>query len=380
MEIAERRTEPHNRCWLEIDLRALRSNWEIIRSMCREGCEPMAVVKCNGYGLGAARIAQELELVGCSIFSVADLAEALELRRAGITSPIFLLGPIAPSDILIAAQENIIVPVVDVAHGRALSEAAAACGVHLRTHIKVDVGLTRLGIPIPGREEAALSEVCNILSMPGLTNEGVFTHISGMMEPEFDYINVRQVECFKSFLEQLDKTGRHLKRHCASSLLFLLHPEYHMDYARLTSAILGIQKGTEAFGIQCIASLKTTVLQVKHVPKGTSIGYWMSYVAPRDMEIAIAGVGYGDGLIRSLMSGAEMSVRGSRVPVVGKLSMSFAAIDVTDVPGVSPGDVVTVFGNEDGCPAVSEYADMYGGHPCEVITMLKDRIPKVYIQ
>ena len=379
MHGAEMRLCPQSRCWLEIDLNALRWNWARVRACCAEGCEPMAVVKCNGYGLGAVPIARELEQAGCSSFAVADLDEALELRRAGIRAPIFLLGPIGPSDAAIASEENIIVPVVDAAHGRVLSAAAFARGLCLRTHIKVDVGLTRLGIPVPGREEEAAAEVRSILSLPGLTNEGIFTHISGMMEPEMDYLNIRQAELFREFVGRLGEAGKRLKKHCASSLLFLLHPEYHMDYVRLTSVLLGIQKGGETLALQNVAAMKARLLQVKHVPRGTSIGYWMSYVAPRDMEIGIAGVGYGDGLVRSLMSGAEMSVCGKRVPVVGKLSMTFAALDITDVPEARPGDTVTVFGYGGGCPTISEYAALYGGHPCEVITMLKEHIPRQYI-
>lgn len=371
---------PQNRCWLEIDLNRLRKNWEAVRSFCTKGCEPMAVVKCNGYGLGAVRIAQELEAAGCTIFAVADLEEALELRQAGIRSPLFLLGPIAPSDVAIAAEENIIVPIVDVPHGRALSAAAVSHGLRLRTHIKVDVGLTRLGIPVPGRETDAASEVRSILALPAITNEGIFTHISGMMDPELDYLNVSQVELFQRFIQCLGDEGRHLKKHCASSLLFLRHPEYHMDYVRLTSVFLGIQKGASSPHLQCVAALKARLLQIKHVPKGTSIGYWMSYVAQQDMQVGIVGIGYGDGLIRSLVSGAEMSICGKRVPVVGKLSMTFAAIDITSVPEAKVGDVVTVFGSGDDCPTVWDYADLYGGHPCEVLTMLKDRIPKKYIQ
>ena len=152
-----------------------------------------------------------------------------------------------------------------------------------------------------------------------------------------------------------------------------------MDYVRLTSVLFGIQKGGETLALQNVAAMKARLLQVKHVPRGTSIGYWMSYVAPHDMEIGIAGVGYGDGLVRSLMSGAEMSVCGKRVPVVGKLSMTFAALDITDVPEARPGDTVTVFGYGGGCPTISEYAALYGGHPCEVITMLKEHIPRKYI-
>ena len=158
------------------------------------------------------------------------------------------------------------------------------------------------------------------------------------------------------------------------------HPEYEMDYVRLTSAILGIQRGYEEKGIRPVASLKTKLLQIKEIPKGSGIGYWMTYLAPRDMRIGVAGIGYGDGLIRSLCAGAEMLVCGKRVPVGGKLSMSSCVLDLTDVPECEEGDTVTVFG-EDGDEEITvhEYARLYGGHPCEVISMLRESIPKVYI-
>ena len=154
---------PESRCWLEIDLAALRQNYRIIESMCSGGCTPIAVVKANAYGLGAVHIAQELERCGCRMLSTADLAEALELRRAGITAPILLLGPIDPLCVPEAMENDIIVPVVDAVHARLMdAQAENAQGV-LRTHIKLDVGLSRLGIPVPGREDEAEREVRSIL-------------------------------------------------------------------------------------------------------------------------------------------------------------------------------------------------------------------------
>ena len=366
-----------SRCWLEIDLAALRQNYRIIESMCADTCTPVAVVKANAYGLGAVRIAQELERCGCRMLSTADLPEALELRRAGVTAPILLLGPIDPVCVPTAMANNIIVPVVDILHARLMDAQAAKAGGVLRTHIKLDVGLTRLGIPVPGREDDAESEVREILSLRHLTNEALMTHISGMMDPEMDHYNVEQLSMFQRFGRRFDSMG--LKMHCESSLLFLSHPEYQMDYVRLTSALLGIQAGYGALGVRGIAQLKSRLLQIKHVPKGTSVGYWMTYVAPRDMTIGIAGVGYGDGLIRSLCAGAQMSVRGRRADVIGKLSMSFTALDLTDIPDAGLGDEVTVFGTAPGCPSVADYAALYGGHPCEVSTMLKESIPRLYL-
>ena len=255
---------PESRCWLEIDLAALRQNYRIIESMCSDGCMPIAVVKANAYGLGAVHIAQELERCGCRMLSTADLAEALELRRAGITAPILLLGPIDPLCVPEAMENDIIVPVVDAVHARLMdAQAENARGV-LRTHIKLDVGLSRLGIPVPGREDEAEREVRSILSLRHLTNEALMTHISGMMEPEMDYRNVEQLEIFRCFGRRFDGLG--LKMHCESSLLFLSHPEYRMDYVRLTSALLGIQAGYDALGVRSIAHFKTRLLQIKRVP------------------------------------------------------------------------------------------------------------------
>lgn len=367
------------RCWLEIDLSILRKNWEVIQSLLQPGCTPVAVVKANCYGLGAIPIARELENLGCPMLSTADLAEALELRRAGLHAPILLLGPIDPDCTVTAMENDVIVPVVDWEHAHRMDDIARQVGGHLRTHIKVDVGLTRLGIPVPGRVDEALEDVERIIALRHLTNEGLMTHISGMMDPAYDYLNVQQLELFQQFRSRLAARGIVLKSHCESSLLYLSHPEYQMDYVRLTSAILGIQKGYDKLGTRCVAQLKTKLLQIKKVPKGTSIGYWMTYVTPKDITIGIVGVGYGDGLIRSLTTGAKMSVRGKQADVLGKLSMSFAVIDLTDIPEAQLGDIVTVFGYEEGVPSVQDYAALYGGHACEVITMLKESIPKIYL-
>ncbi|MCI9121791.1 MAG: alanine racemase [Oscillibacter sp.] len=368
------------RCWLEIDLSILRKNWTMIHHLLQPGCTPVGVVKHNGYGLGAIPIARELERLGCPLLSTAGLTEALELRQAGIRAPILLLGPIDPACTSAAMEHNVIVPVVDLEHGRLMDEEARRAGGRLRTHIKVDAGLNRLGVPVLGREEEALAEIEAILALPGLTNEGLTTHISGMMDPAYDYLSLRQLELFRQLTRRLAQRGFSLKAHCESSLPLLAHPEYQMDYVRLTSALLGLQPGYEALGVRCAVQLKTSLLQIKQVPKGSSIGYRMTYTAPRDMTIGIAGIGYGDGLSRSLTTGAKMSVRGREADVLGKLSMSFAVIDLTDIPEAALGDTVTVFGYGEGVPSVQDYAALYGGHACEVTSLLKERIPKVYSQ
>ena len=358
---------------------ALRRNAAVVRELASPGCTPIGVVKTNCYGLGAVEIARELVSCGCRILSTADMAEAMALRRAGLREPVLLLGPAAPESVETAVRENIIIPVVDLEHALLMERAAAPHG-RLRTHIKVDVGMNRLGIPLAGREEAAREEIRQIMALPHLTNEGLMTHVSGMQDPAYDHLNVEQLERFSAFGGLLAEIGIRLPMHCESSLLFLTHPEYHLQFARLTSAYLGIQKGYERLGVRCIARLCTRVLQLKRVRKGDSIGYWMTYAAPRDMTIAVVGVGYGDGLVRGLTRDAHMLVRGRRVNVVGKLSMSFSVIDVTDVPEVRLGDVVTVFGEAEGASvSIQEYADLYGGHPCEVIAMLKESIPRVYL-
>lgn len=368
------------RCWLEVDLGRLRENYRILQGRCRPGCTLIGVVKANAYGMGAPAVARALTEEGCAMLSTADLAEALELRRAGIRAPILLLGPIGPEGVEEACREDIVVPVVDLENGRRLETEAARLGLRLRTHIKVDVGLTRLGIPVPSREEAAAREVEAIAALPHLTSEGLMTHISGVMDPALDYRNVEQMELFLRFGRRLEEKGLRLKMHCESSLLYLSHPEYQMDYVRLTSALLGIQPGGEKLGLGCVAQLKTRLLQIKRIPAGTSVGYWMTFTAPQDMVIGVVGVGYGDGLIRSLCGGAPMLVRGRRTTVVGKLSMSFAVVDLTHIPEAAVGDTVTVFGR-DGEEAVSvqEYAALYGGHACEVVTMLKESIHKIYL-
>lgn len=368
------------RYWLEINLETLRRNVAIVMSLMSTGCTPIGVVKTNCYGLGAVEIARELVTCGFPILSTADMAEAMDLRKAGIRTPVLLLGPAMPESVETAIREDIILPVVDLEHALLLEQAAAPCG-RLRTHIKVDVGMNRLGIAVIGREAEAREEIRQIMALPHLTNEGLMTHISSIRDPACDHLNVEQLERFSAFGNMLTEIGIMLPMHCESSMLFLAHPEYHQQFVRLTSAYLGIEKGYEPLGVRCVARLCTRVLQIKQVKEGACIGYWMTYAAPRDMTIAVVGVGYGDGLIRGLTEGAHMLVRGRRVDVVGKLSMSFSVVDITDVPGVELGDTVTVFGEADeNCVSIQEYADLYGGHPCEVIAMLKERIPRIYLR
>lgn len=371
-----------DQCWLEVDLNRLEKNYRLIEKGLKKGCQIIGVVKSNCYGLGAVRISQKLEALGCPILSATNLGEAEELRQAGISLPILLLGPIQPASVEMAIRQNYRVPLVSAGQARELSKAACAKGGRLKADIKVDVGLSRFGFVLKGRLEEAAEEIYRVMEMPGLDIESMMTHFTvagGVGGEEF---NRAQYQLFDDLHKMLARKGRYLKRHCSSSLFHSLYPEYDGEFIRLASLLYGLQRGIPgAPPVEPIVQLRANVLQIKKVPAETPVSYGPLFYTKRETILGVINVGFGDGLLRSCANKAEMLVRGKRVPLLGKPGMNFSMLDLTDIPEVKEGDRVTVFGEECGAHvSIQEYAAFYQGVGCEVPTYLSARIPRIYME
>lgn len=372
--------QTQTRTWTEIDLSNLEHNYRALRAMLPQGCRFLGVVKADAYGHGAVQVARRLETLGAEYLAVACLDEALELRQAGITTPILILG-YTPTERAEALLDNGITQTVyDVEMARALSDAAAAAGKTLKIHVKADTGMSRLGWLCGGEDQsAAVEAIAQVCALPGLEAEGVYTHFANADGDE-DY-TMLQFTRFLDLLEALKERGITFAiRHCAASAAALKFPCTHMDMVRPGVALYGHYpdpscEGLDGPGLRPVMTLKTRVASVKAVPAGTPVSYGCTHVLDRETKLAALTIGYADGLPRLCSDRLEVLVKGSRAPIVGRICMDMCMADVTGLD-VAPGDEVEVFGEH---LPIEDVAALAGTIQYELLCAVSPRVHRAYL-
>ncbi|MBI3299815.1 MAG: alanine racemase [Elusimicrobia bacterium] len=330
--------------WVEINLAAIRGNLRWAMGALGRGTGLLAVVKADAYGHGAVEVARLALAAGAAGAGVLTLAEAAELRRAGIRGRILVMSPPLPGEAAEAARLDVDVTVDNAPLARALSKAARRRKV--RVHLDLDYGLGRWGLP--PRELPAFQRLLDRL--PGLETAGLSAHL--------DYVpgkNAVEAEDKLRHFARVAETARAwrptLERHVANSSILLDFPHRRMDLARVGNLLYGINRTSKAAPLKNPFALKARVISLKTVGKGRSIGYASEYLAPRRMTVAALPAGYADGLA---MEPAERFIgfmspfhyygrlRGRKVPFVGRVGISHVLVDVSGVPGVRVGDEVTL--------------------------------------
>ena len=372
--------QTQTRTWTEIDLSNLEHNYRALRAMLPQGCRFLGVVKADAYGHGAVQVARRLEALGAEYLAVACLDEALELRQAGITTPILILG-YTPTERAEALLDNGITQTVyDVEMARALSDAAAAAGKTLKIHVKADTGMSRLGWLCGGEDQsAAVEAIAQVCALPGLEAEGIYTHFANADGDE-DY-TMLQFTRFLDLLEALKQRGITFAiRHCAASAAALKFPCTHLDMVRPGIALYGHYpdpscEGLDGPGLRPVMTLKTRVASVKAVPAGTPVSYGCTHVLDRETKLAALTIGYADGLPRLCSDKLEVLIGGQRAPVVGRICMDMCMADVTGLD-VSPGDEVEVFGEH---LPIEDVAALAGTIQYELLCAVSPRVHRAYL-
>ena len=372
--------QTQTRTWTEIDLSNLEHNYRALRAMLPQGCRFLGVVKADAYGHGAVQVARRLETLGAEYLAVACLDEALELRQAGITTPILILG-YTPTERAEALLDNGITQTVyDVEMARALSDAAAAAGKTLKIHVKADTGMSRLGWLCGGENlSAAVETMAQVCALPGLEAEGIYTHFANADGDE-DY-TMLQFARFLDLLEALKERGITFAiRHCAASAAALKFPCTHLDMVRPGIALYGHYpdpscEGLDGPGLRPVMTLKTRVASVKAVPAGTPVSYGCTHVLDRETKLAALTIGYADGLPRLCSDKLEVLIGGQRAPVVGRICMDMCMADVTGLD-VAPGDEVEVFGEH---LPIEDVAALAGTIQYELLCAVSPRVHRAYL-
>lgn len=374
------------RTWAQIDLDALEHNYRAIRNSLKQGCRMMCVIKADAYGHGAVCLAREYERMGAEWFAVSNLAEAIQLRDAGISKPVLILGYTPAENAGALAQYRVTQAILSTEYAQNLSDSACKQGIKVEVHLKLDTGMSRIGLLCQEKEQCptAANEALHICRLPGLDVKGAFTHFAVADEAEDGReATKKQYDCFMTVIGLLRAEGIPLPIcHCSNSGAVLFYPEMQLDMVRCGIILYGLLpscKLQNSLNLRPVMELKSIVSLVKEVPAGTMVSYGHDYIAQKSMRIATIPIGYADGYSRLLSGRAEMLVRGKRAPVIGRVCMDQLMLDVTDIPAVEEGDTVTVFGCDgESLLPVEELAALYGTINYEIVCLISKRVPRLY--
>lgn len=368
---AEQQIDPRVNAWLEIDLAALRANLHDLRRQLSASTQVMAIVKADGYGHGAARVSQALLAAGAERLGVANVLEGEQLRHAGITAPILVLGPLLPGQLDTALSHDLEVMLSCMDGARQLAAAAARRRIRAKAHVKLDTGMGRVGFA--PAEGVALLRQWDQLGPVDLI--GVCTHFAAAEDqPEFTRT---QLARFQTALDLADPPAE-IIRHAANSAGTLTLADAHLDMVRPGLALYGAMRGPGAPS-RPVMRLKAHLTQVRDVAAGGTLGYSRTYLVRRPMRVGLVPIGYADGLPRALSNRQDVLIGGRRCPIVGLVSMDQVLVELGDVDA-QPGDEVVLLGEQgDETIGPEEWAAACGTIPYEILCRLgSSRLARFY--
>lgn len=369
--------------WIEVNLDAIEANVKNVKAFIGGKVELIAVVKANAYGHGIVPVAQVALEAGASRLAVARASEGIKLRQAGIEAPILVMNYVPQAEIPLVVHHNLTPTLITLEQARALSHEATRAGKKLPVHIKVDTGMGRFGL-MPEEVEGFVREVA---SLPGLTLEGLYTHFSVADEVNEDSTNytLRQFETFINLVEKLEKAGFHFPlRHACNSAATVRFPSMHMEAVRVGIILYGLRPSEEVeppFPLFPALSLKARIARIRVLPAGFPISYGRTYVTSRPTPVALVPVGYGDGYHRLISNRGFVLIKGTRVPIVGRICMDQLMVDASGVEGVREGDEVVLIGEQGGerirAEEVARWAETID---YEIVASLTSRLPRIYLR
>lgn len=380
VNISNKELPPNLRpAWLQIDLDAIAHNTRQIKIYLGD-VELLAVVKADGYGLGAVHCAPVILANGADRLGVVILDGAIELRRAGIQAPILNLGGILPKQADIVLEHNLEQMVHSQEVAQALSQAAARKGMQAKVHLKIDTGMGRYGL----RFDKAVSWIKSVIQLANLDCLGVMTHFP--MSDELDKsFALLQIHRFRDLRRQLESGGIHIPTwHMANSGATVDLPQSHFDMVRVGLMLYGYFPSKHVrrpFELCPAISLKAKIVSLKTIQRGESVGYGRRFIAENEERVAVLPLGYSDGYDRRLTQIGSVLIKGRRAPIIGGICMDACFVKVTEFKDVRVGNIVTLMGRQ-GEEEISPHdiADEIGSVSYEIISRFSKRLPRVYVQ
>ena len=361
---------------LAVRLDRLAANVEKTRALLRPGTDIIAVLKADGYGLGAAGIWPTLHGCGIRKYAVAYWQEGAALRAAGLTDPIYLLADVWDEELPMVLEHRLIPALFDAGTAARLNALAHAAGVVLPVQLKIDTGMRRIGLPW-GQD--AIPEARRIAAMKNLRIAGAFTHFAKADSDPDE--TTAQLDRFLRTAQLIRDAGIDLPMlHAANSAAVILHPETALDAVRVGDMLYGLvtvdDEPWDALGLEEVMTWYARVSFVKTVPAGSAIGYGGTYVTERETVVATIPVGYADGYSRNLSNRGIVTIRGREAPIIGRVCMDQFMVDVTDIPDVSRGDEAALLGEG---MTIRRMSELSGVSVDELSCGVTARVPRVYI-
>lgn len=358
-----------SRCWLEVDLDAIRENYRAACAMVGEGAQIIPVLKANAYGMNAVEVAGALKTEGARLFAVASSDEAEQLLRELPDIEVLVMGMMGEGALRRLIAKNMPVTLFSEAQGEKIARIAGELGVPARVHVKVDTGLHRLGL----EPERAAEYVERLCAGGNVCVCGLFTHLA-IHTAEMDRI---QVEKLLAVRDALANAGIEVPlTHAVDSIGMVRYPESYLDGARVGAWLYGVTPRHAPKPSRCVGCFKARIAQLRRVAKGELIGYDDDSPLQRDSLIATISAGYIDGTPR-VGEGWQVEIRGQRADVIGIACMDQLMADVTDIPNVAEGDEVIFVG---GSIDVEEYSKMGRFNHNEAWARIGRRVPRIFYE
>ncbi len=362
----------------EIDLSALKFNFRQLKQRA-SGREILAVVKANAYGHGAVAVSRALANEGAQMFGVATIEEGIELRRGGISFPILCFGGSLGAQVSDLLEYGLTPTIFNEESIRELNQQAQSLNQTLGVHLKVDTGMSRLGV-LPSE----LAKMIELLTQSSaLELKGVFTHLAQADETNEEPTDA-QIEKFQQVEQAVQSSSFSVPiYHLANSAALIDGKLEKTNMVRPGLALYGAYPNPrfeKKVQLKPVMSLKTQIVSIKSVPKGTAVSYGATFTTKRPSRIAVIPIGYADGYSRSLSNKGEVLVAGRRVPVIGRVCMDLTMIDLTDIPASSIGDEVVLIGKQgNDSIRAEELAEKVGTIPYEIFCSLSSRVPRLTV-
>jgi len=361
--------------WAEVDLDALALNIRLLKARAN-GAALMAVVKANAYGHGAVAVARAVLSAGANRLGVICVDEGEQLRRAGITAPILVMGHTPATDAARLVDLRLTAAVASRETAEALAGAAARRGARVAVHLKVDTGLNRYGLT----PSEALALAGWLRDTPILEVEGVFSHFASADEVDKGY-TLDQYARFRQVSEGLAWVPM---RHVSNTATLIDMPDLSLEMVRPGLGIYGLYPSGEVrrdLGLMPVLSLKSRIVRLTPLASGDSVSYGRTWRAARPSLVGLVMCGYADGLPRSLSNRGGVLVRGQRAPIVGRICMDMCMVDVTDIADVARGDEVVLIGcqGEESITA-DDVAGLAGTISYEILCAISARVPRLYLR
>ncbi len=364
--------------YVTIDLDAISENFQAVQQ--KTGVPVMAVVKADGYGHGAIQVARQLQ-DSCAFFGVSSMLEALELRDAGITTPILILGHIQPEAFAAAIRQGIRPSIFRLEDAKLLSETALQEGLVAPFHLVVDTGMSRIGFQATEEDADICKEICKL---PGIVAEGLFSHFATADCADLTKAKL-QAEKFDNFYRMLKDRGVEVKLRHMNNSAGIMNFHQHYELVRGGIILYGLYPSSEVnstdLPLKPALSWRSRVTHVKLLEVGREISYGGDYVTTKPTMVATVPVGYADGYRRSLSGKFYVLIRGRKAPILGRICMDQMMVDVTHIPGVTVGDTVVLVGADgENAISVEEIAQVAGSFNYEFVCGIGRRVPRYYLR